>query len=65
VADTPTRTKEDAQIDAEVNEGGPAPSEPTPLEPMTEQTPRVLAVPKSEVPRPKPKKRAKAKRRKG
>jgi hypothetical protein len=59
MAKTPARqTEEAAQINAQVNEGGPAPpAEPTPLERMTDLTRRVIAVPKSEVIKPKPKKR--------
>ncbi len=58
----------EAQIDAEVNEGGPvggpvAPAEPSGLERTADLTRRLLAVPKDEVPRHKPKKRRKAKRR--
>ena len=49
----PRRTKEEAQIDAEVNEGGPALPEGTPLERMTELTRRLVAVPKSELPKKK------------
>ena len=59
MAKTPARqTEEAAQIDAEVNEGGPAPpAEPTPRERITDLTRRVLAVPKSEAVKPTPKKR--------
>ena len=55
MAKAPTRTKEEAQIDAQVNEGGPP--VPTPLERMASLTQRVLAVPKDETVRRKPKKR--------
>ena len=48
----PRRTEEEAQIDAEANEGGP-----TPLEKMTDLTRRIVHVPKSELPTRKPKKR--------
>lgn len=59
MAKTPARqTEEAAQINAEVNEGGPAPpAEPTPLERMTDLTRRVLAVPKAEAVKSKPKRR--------
>jgi hypothetical protein len=58
MAKTPPRAppKEQAQIDAEINEGGP----PTPLERMTELTRRIVQVPKSEL----PKQRRKVDRRK-
>jgi hypothetical protein len=56
MAKTPARqTEEAAQIDAEVNEGGPAPpAEPTPLERMTDLTRRIIRVPKSEALKAKP-----------
>ena len=60
MAKAPTRTKEEAQIDAQVNEGGPA--APTPLERMASLTQRVLAVSKDEAVRQKPKKRKTGKR---
>jgi hypothetical protein len=58
----------EAQINAEVNEGGPvggpvAPSEPSALERTADLTRRLLAVPKEDVPKHKPKKRRKAKRK--
>jgi hypothetical protein len=58
----------EAQINAEVNEGGPvggpvAPSDPSALERTADLTRRLLAVPKDEVVKPKPKKRAKPKRK--
>ena len=58
----------EAQINAEVNEGGPvggpvSPSEPSALERTADLTRRLLAVPKDEVPKHKPKKRPKAKRK--
>lgn len=55
MAKTPPRAppKEEAQINAEINEGGP----PTPLERMTELTRRIVRVPKSEIGKPTPKKR--------
>lgn len=57
----------EAQINAEVNEGGPVggpvtPSEPSALERTTDLT-RRLAVPKDEVVKPKPKNRAKPRRK--
>jgi hypothetical protein len=59
----------EAQINAEVNEGSPVggpvtPSEPSALERTADLTRRILAVPKGEVVKPKPKKRAKGKKRK-
>jgi hypothetical protein len=53
----PRRTKEEAQIDAEVNEGGPPLPAGTPLERMTELTRRIVQVPKSELAKTRPKKR--------
>jgi hypothetical protein len=58
----------EAQVDAEVNEGSPvggpvAPSEPSALERTADLTRRILAVPKADVERPKPKKRPKRKRK--
>jgi len=55
MAKTPPRAppKEQAQIDAEINEGGP----PTPLERMTELTRRIVHVPKSELAKTKKRKR--------
>jgi hypothetical protein len=54
MAKTPPRAppQDEAQIDAEVNEGGP-----TPLERMTELTRRIVHVPKSEIAEPKRPKR--------
>jgi hypothetical protein len=47
--------QDQAQIDAEVNEGGP-PDTRTPLERMTDLTRRIVHVPKSEIAKPKTKK---------
>jgi hypothetical protein len=57
MAKTPPRAppQDQAQIDAEVNEGGPP--APTPLERMTDLTRRIVHVPKSEIAKTKPKKR--------
>jgi hypothetical protein len=59
----------EAQVNAEVNEGSPvggpvSPSEPSALERTADLTRRILAVPKADVPKHKPKKRAKPKKRK-
>ena len=50
MAKTPRRPppQDQAQIDAEINEGGP-----TPLERMTDLTRRIVQVPKSEIAKPK------------
>jgi hypothetical protein len=58
----------EAQVNAEVNEGSPvsgpvSPSEPSALERTADLTRRLLAVPKDEVPKHKPKKRRKARRK--
>jgi hypothetical protein len=58
----------EAQVNAEVNEGSPvggpvAPSEPSALERTADLTRRLLAVPKADVPKHKPKKRRKAKKK--
>jgi hypothetical protein len=52
MAKTPARQpKAEAQINAEISEGGPVSSpQHTPLERMTDLTRRVLKVPKSELP---------------
>jgi hypothetical protein len=57
----------EAQVNAEVNEGSPvtgpvSPSEPSALERTADLTRRILAVPKDQVPKHKPKKRRKAKK---
>ena len=51
----------DAKTGKKTQEVGPDASEPTPLEKMTSLTRRVLAVPKSEAVRGKPKKRKRSK----
>jgi hypothetical protein len=58
----------EAQVNAEVNEGSPvsgpvSPSEPSALERTADLTRRILAVPKDAVPKHKPKKRRKTKRK--
>jgi hypothetical protein len=58
----------EAQVNAEVNEGSPvtgpvSPSEPSALERTADLTRRILAVPKADVVKHKPKKRAKRKRK--